>query len=99
MTQMLSVTLWPYTLHMANEVHNATPLKDGEHSPLELFAQVDVSPKLCHFHTFGSPITYSIPTYNQEPPFPSGNQEYVQESLGAITKSHSLGESSSKSMN
>ena len=53
---MLSVTLWPYTLHMANEAHNATPLKDGEHSPLELFAQVDVSPKLCHFHTFGSPI-------------------------------------------
>ena len=52
--KMLLIMLWPYALCMANEVHNATPLKQGGQLPLELFSQVDVSPKLRHFHTLGS---------------------------------------------
>ena len=44
--KMLSIALWLYALHMANEVHNAIPLKNGELSPMELFARVGVSPKL-----------------------------------------------------
>ena len=41
---------------MANEVHNATTLKDGKCSPIELFTQVNISPKLHNSHTFGSPV-------------------------------------------
>ena len=51
----VSIALWSYTLCTANEVHNSTPLRQGEKSPLELFSQVEISPKLKHFHAFGSP--------------------------------------------
>ena len=55
-SKMLSIALWPYVLCMSNEIHDATPLKDGEHSPMELFTQVNVSPKIHQFHMFGSLI-------------------------------------------
>ena len=57
--KMLSMALWPYALPTANEVRNATPLDNQTKTPLELFTQVDIAPKLKHFHTFGCP-TYIL---------------------------------------
>ena len=54
--KMLSMALWPYALHMANEVRNATPMDNQTKTPLELFTQVEIAPKLKHFHTFGCPM-------------------------------------------
>ena len=56
---MLSMALWPYSLRTANEVYNATPLDGQTKTPMELFAQVAMAPKLKHFHTFGCP-TYIL---------------------------------------
>ena len=53
--KMLSMALWPYALRMANEVRNATPLDNQNKTPQELFTQVEIAPKLKHFHTFGCP--------------------------------------------
>ena len=57
--RMLSIALWPYALRTANEVRNATPMENQTKTPLELFAQVAIAPKLKHFHTFGCP-TYIL---------------------------------------
>ena len=57
--KMLSMALWPYALRMANEVRNATPLDNQNKTPQELFTQVEIAPKLKHFHTFGCP-TYIL---------------------------------------
>ena len=53
------MALWPYTLRTANEVRNATPMENQTKTPMELFAQVAIAPKLKHFHTFGCP-TYIL---------------------------------------
>ena len=57
--KMLSMALWPYALRTANEVRNSTPMENQTKTPLELFAQVAIAPKLKHFHTFGCP-TYIL---------------------------------------
>ena len=57
--RMLSMALWPYALQTANEVCNATPMVNQTKTPMELFAQVAIAPKLKHFHTFGCP-TYIL---------------------------------------
>ena len=57
--KMLSMALWPYALRTANEVRNATPMENQTKTPMELFAQVAITPKLKHFHTFGCP-TYIL---------------------------------------
>ena len=57
--KMLSMALWSYALHTANEVRNATPMENQTKTPMELFAQVTIAPKLKHFHTFGCP-TYIL---------------------------------------
>ena len=57
--RMLSMALWPYALRTANEVRNATPMENQTKTPMELFAQVAIAPKLKHFHTFGCP-TYIL---------------------------------------
>ena len=57
--RMLSMALWPYALRTANEVHNETPTENRTKTPMELFAQVAIAPKLMHFHTFGCP-TYIL---------------------------------------
>ena len=54
--KMLSMALWPYALRTANEVRNATPMDNQTKTPLELFTQVEIAPKLKHFHTFGCPM-------------------------------------------
>ena len=56
---MLSMALWPYALRTANEVCNATPFEGQTKTPMELFVQVAIAPKLRHFHTFGCP-TYIL---------------------------------------
>ena len=56
---MLSIHLWPYGLHTANNTCNSTPCKDSDISPIELFSEVAVRPKLKHYHAFGCP-TYIL---------------------------------------
>ena len=53
--RMLSMALWPHALQTANELRNATPTEYQTKTPVELFAQVAIAPKLKHFHTFGCP--------------------------------------------
>ena len=56
---VILICLWPYAMHHANDVANATPRKGEEQSPLELFLGVNITPKLRHFHAFGYP-TYIL---------------------------------------
>ena len=56
---MVLICLWPYTMHHANDVANATPRKGEDQSPLEHFSGVNITPKLRHFHAFGCP-TYIL---------------------------------------
>ena len=57
--RLLSMALWPYALRTANEVRNATPIDNQTKTPMELFAQVAIAPKIKHFHTFRCP-TYIL---------------------------------------
>ena len=57
--RMLSMALWPYALRTANDVCNATPFEGQTKTPIVLFAQVAIAPKLKHFHTFRCP-TYIL---------------------------------------
>ena len=52
---MLSIHLWPYGLHMANNICSSTPHKCSDISPIKLFSGVTVHPKLKHYHSFGCP--------------------------------------------
>ena len=52
---MLSIHLWPYAFHHANEVFNTLPYHQDGTSPLERFNNVAVTPKLRHFNAFGCP--------------------------------------------
>ena len=54
----VTTNLWPYAIRMANDISNITPiLKLNEYvSPLEIFSQVNVKPKVKHTHTFGCPV-------------------------------------------
>ena len=56
---MVLICLWPYAMHHANNVANATPRKGEEQSPSERFSGVNITPKLRHFHAFGCP-TYVL---------------------------------------
>ena len=56
--RMLSIHLWPY-MRMANKIMISTPTKDGDKSPQELFSDVNILPKIKHFHTFTCP-TYVL---------------------------------------
>ena len=54
--EAITANLWPYAMRMACEISNFAPgIKDSV-SPIELFSQVDVAPKVKHSHTFGSPV-------------------------------------------
>ena len=52
----VTVNLWPYAVRMANETMNTTPSIQEGVSPMELFAQVAIAPRVKHAHTFGSPV-------------------------------------------
>ena len=43
-------------LQTANKVCKATLFKGQAKTSIEIFAQVNIAPKLKHFHTFGCPI-------------------------------------------
>ena len=48
--------LWPYALRHANEAHMASPGRDQDKSPLELFSSSSVRANLRHFHPFACPV-------------------------------------------
>ena len=52
---MVLICLWPYAMHHANDITNATPRKGEDQSPLEHFSGVRITPKLRHFHALGCP--------------------------------------------
>lgn len=51
----IDVALWPYAMRYAATVRNASIRKNARVSPIELFAQTNVRPRLRHMHTFGCP--------------------------------------------
>ena len=53
---MIDAALWPYALRTANHVHNNAAREGGQPSPLEMFSQSDIPPKLKYFHPFGCPV-------------------------------------------
>ena len=57
--RMILICLWPYAMRHVNDVANTMPRKGEDQSPLEWFSGVKVTPKLRHFHAFGSP-TYVL---------------------------------------
>ena len=54
--QAVEVCLWPYAVRYFNEVHNNTTRINGGPAPIELFARVNVRPKIRHFHPFACPV-------------------------------------------
>ena len=72
---MLSIHLWPYAMHMANEIMISTPTKDGDKSPQELFSGVNILPKIKHFHIFACPTTYWTMPYKGNTTYQSGKNE------------------------
>ena len=62
---MLSMALRPYALCTVNEVCNSTTLLDQQRTPIEFLTQVNIAPKLQHFHIFSCP-TYILDNKLQE---------------------------------
>ena len=55
--EAIEANLWPFAIRYANDIANEVPvLKGGSVSPIELFSQVPVAPKVKHAHTFGAPV-------------------------------------------
>ena len=52
----VNVHLWPYALRHISNISNMTPDKLDGSSMLERFAEVNVSPRIKIFHTFGCPV-------------------------------------------
>lgn len=52
----ITANLWPYAIRMASETINIAPKAKTNISPLELFSQSDVAPRVKHSHTFGAPV-------------------------------------------
>ena len=54
--KVVNVHLWPYALRHAVNISNMTPDKLDGSSKIERFAEVNVSPRIKNFHTFGCPV-------------------------------------------
>ena len=54
--QVSSIHLWPYALHYCNDLRNHLPSKTSKISPIELYTDTAVLPKLNNFHSFGCPV-------------------------------------------
>ena len=52
---MVMIHLWPYGLCTVKDIMNSTLTKGSDTAPDEMFAGVEVQPKLRHYHTFGCP--------------------------------------------
>jgi len=62
---VVTLDLWPFALHMATDIHNATPGPSGL-SPEEIFTQQKSCPdRLLDFHTFGCPVFVLEPSLQQ----------------------------------
>ena len=48
----ISPHLWPMAIKNANDLTNRAPMLDTGLSPIEIFTQVEVTPKVKHAHTF-----------------------------------------------
>lgn len=55
----ISVHLWPFAVRHRKDVFNATRKANRPASPLEIFSNSTVRPRLKHFHPFGCP-TYRL---------------------------------------
>ena len=53
---VVSNNLWPYAIRYSNLVKNATTDTRVMESPIEMFSQTPVWPKIKHFHPFGCPV-------------------------------------------
>ena len=51
----ITANLWPYAVRMAGDVSNMSPDDNGL-SPMDMFTQLTLSPRVKHSHTFGSPV-------------------------------------------
>jgi hypothetical protein len=58
-SKAISVHLWPYAVRHRNEVYNATRKESRKASPIKLFSNMTIQPRLKHFHAFGCP-TYRL---------------------------------------
>jgi hypothetical protein len=52
----INTHLWSFAIKMANDISNRAPAIQSGISPLELFSQVEIAPKVKHSHTFGAPV-------------------------------------------
>ena len=75
--RMLSIHLWPYAMHTANETMISTPTKYGDKSPQELFSGINMLPIIKHFHTFTCP-TYVLDKSLQQQHYLPKWQEHAQ---------------------
>jgi hypothetical protein len=55
----ISVHLWPYAVRHRNDVYNATQKGLLRTSPIQVFSNTTLQPRLKHFHPFGCP-TYRL---------------------------------------
>ena len=83
--EAISPNLWPYAVHMANEVINITPsLQDTmKRSPMQIFSRSKVNHNTKHQMTFGCPAYVLDNTLQQKGIFHKWNhkgrrQEYIQ---------------------
>ena len=60
-TKASSTHLWPYALAYVTDLRNHLPLNSNAESPMQVFSQSFVNPRLSTFHTFGCPV-YSLDT-------------------------------------
>ena len=71
--KMVSIHLWPYAMHTANEIMISTPTMGKMETPQELFGQVNIAPKSSISIHSGV-----LPRYNV---FPQGNEGVRQRQI------------------
>ena len=67
--KMVSIHLWPYAMHIANKIMISTPTLGKMETPQELFGQVNIAPKIKHFHKVGC-LVYMLDHALQEQAVP-----------------------------
>jgi hypothetical protein len=50
----VSVNLWPYAIRYRYDVYNSTHKEPQKASPVKLFSNMTIRPRLKHFHAFGT---------------------------------------------
>jgi hypothetical protein len=78
--QAIDAQLWPYALRHRNDVFNSTQKNKSQLSPLEIFSNSRVQPKLKHFHPFGCPayrVNNEIQAGNNHPKWLSQSKPVI----------------------